>query len=168
MNSEKLIQVVAAALLLFFAYQFFFDSPSTSHSQSEVTYSRFIDIDGDPVELSDYFANYLWVDYAAEWCSYCDQQTATLKALAREYAGDVDFLTIVTGTAKVMEAPTAATARNWRDRHNLEPDRVIARFYTDRLPYHLLYAPDGNVLFRHSGLLQRRQIEEIIKQHTGF
>jgi len=42
---------------------------------------------------------------------------------------------------------------------------VIGRFYTDRLPYNLLYAPDGTVVYRGSGLMQESQIRQILSQH---
>ena len=119
----------------------------------------------EAVELDDYFGKLLWVDYAAEWCSYCDRQARTLRSLERKYAGEVDFLTVVTGTAQVMEPPTATTARAWASRYRLEPQQVIARFSTDRLPLNLFYAPDGSLLFSHSGLMSQRQVEDVLRTH---
>ena len=66
---------------LYFAVMFFFESTifdSSANTDYEMAPSQqgYINIHGEPVELSDYFGNYLWVDYAAEWCSYCDRQTS--------------------------------------------------------------------------------------------
>jgi len=136
--------------------------------EQATTYGSFINIYGETVELSDYFGKYLWVDYAAEWCSYCNQQTETLKLVASQFSEDMDFLTIVTGTSKVMEAPDMHSIRQWSDKHHLDPRMVIARFYTDRLPYNLLYSPEGKILYRGSGLLQKDEIEKIIYQYSDL
>jgi len=163
MKIRQLLPVIVFLTAVFMAASHFsIDTPLTPQAK---TYGQFINIYDEPVELSDYFGRYLWVDYAAEWCSYCNEQTQTLKHIANSYSGKLDFLTIVTGTDKVMKAPTVETIRAWTDKHNLDPRMVIGRFYTDRLPYNLLYTPEGTVVYRGSGLMQESQIRQILSQH---
>lgn len=161
----KFIQTIAFLVIGMFFLSYI--SSETPIQASESTYGQFIDINGQPVELSQFFGKYLWVDYAAEWCSYCYPQTEILKEITRQYAGKVDFLTIVTGTDVVIQAPNVQTIREWADKHNLDPQMVIGRFYTDRLPYNLLYSPEGAVLYQSSGLLNANEIRNIILHHIG-
>jgi thiol-disulfide isomerase/thioredoxin len=155
--------LVLVFILLIIASQFYSENPI---QPTEKTYGQFINIYGEKVELSDYFGKYLWVDYAAEWCSYCEPQTRTLKSLASKYHGKIDFLTIVTGTSKVMEAPTVEHIKAWSEKYDIDSRKIIGRFYTDRLPYNLLYSPGGKVLFRYSGLMKSVEIEQVIKKST--
>ena len=124
--------------------------------------NSYLDANGREVSLSDYFGRYLWVDYAAEWCSYCEPQARTLKGLEQKYRDQIMFLTVVTGTAKVMEPPSAETAMQWARRFDLAPDRVLANFRTNTLPYHILYAPSGAILFQGSGLLDAGKITRVL------
>ena len=157
--------------VLYFAVMFYVGSmildPSVNNDyEMAPSQQGYINVYGEPVELSDYFGNYLWVDYAAEWCSYCDQQTKILKTLERKFSGHFDFLTVVTGTSKVMQPPTGDTARDWAKKHKLKPEMVIARDLSETLPYNLLYSPEGEVLFRKSGLMQKNEVAAVINKFT--
>ena len=124
--------------VLYFAVMFYVGSmildPSVNNDyEMAPSQQGYINVYGEPVELSDYFGNYLWVDYAAEWCSYCDQQTKILKALERKFSGHFDFLTVLTGTSKVMQPPTGDTAKDWGKKHKLNlkwlsPGTFLKRF----------------------------------------
>jgi len=133
--------------------------------EQAVTYDSYVDSNGVSVSLDEFHGSYLWVDYAAQWCSYCDPQTRTMKALQRKLGDRLLFLTVVTGTDKVMKAPTADTAKQWASRFELDPEMVLAKFSTDTLPYHLLYSPSGEILFQGSGLYDEHKITNIINQH---
>ena len=158
------------ALMIFMAIAYIADDFTSVPRVEEqpVTYNSYIDLDGNMVSLDEFRGSYLWIDYAAEWCSYCEPQTRTIKALDRKIGDRILFITVVTGTNKVMQAPTAETARQWASRFDLEPDRVLARFSTDTLPYHLLYSPEGEILFQGSGLFTTDKIETIIDQHLTY
>jgi len=132
----------------------------------EQSAAAYITASGRPASLSEFHGNYLWVDHAAAWCSYCAPQTRTIKALARRYGDRLTFVTVVTGTDKVMESPSAATARDWAERFGLDPDRVLARFGTDTLPHHVLYSPQGEVLFRDSGLYDSDRVIAVLRAKT--
>jgi len=150
--------------IIFFFESTIFDSPANHNYEMVPSVQGYINVYGEPVELSDYFGNYLWVDYAAEWCSYCDPQTKTIKALEQKYAGQLGFLTVVTGTSDVMKSPTGNTARDWAEKYRLNPEMVIARDLSNTLPYNRLYSPTGEVLFEKSGLMKRSEIEAVINK----
>ena len=142
----------------------FFVSPPEIAPQ--ITSEAYIDATGMEVSLSKYYGDYLWVDYAAEWCGYCTSQTSTIKSLEQNYADKLVFLTVVAGTDKVMDPPTADTAMNWARRFNLNPTKVLAQFSTNTLPYHILYSPSGKILYQGSGLFNASQISNILSTHT--
>ncbi len=132
-----------------------------------ITYDSYVDVTGNVVSLDEFQGNYMWVDYAAEWCSYCEPQTRTIKVLDRKMGDKLFFLTVVTGTNKIMESPTAETARQWANQFNLDPDMVLAKYSTDTLPYHLLYSPSGEILFQGSGLYSESKIVSIINKYLN-
>lgn len=165
----SLNQLATIAVLMFLAFKLIdtvFDDTSTSLPQTNPEY--YIDATGTQVSLSDYTGNYLWVDYAAEWCSYCEPQTRTLQGVERHYGDRIVFLTVITGTEKVMESPSASTAMKWVKRFNLDPYRVLAKFSTNTLPYHVLYSPSGEILHQSSGLYSASMITGILKTHISL
>ena len=145
----------------------FFSAPSTE-TPTLTKANHYVDGWGNRVSLSDFSGKYLWVDYAAEWCSYCEPQTRILKGLELKYADRVTFLTVITGTDEVMQSPTAETALKWANRFNLDPYRVLAQFSTNTLPYHILYSPSGEILHQDSGLYQAGKITSLLNSHTAL
>ena len=129
--------------------------------------SSYVTARGRPASLSAFRGDFLWVDHAAAWCSYCAPQTRVIKALERQYGDRVTFVTVVSGTDKVMEPPSADTALAWAQRFGLDPERVLAHFSTDTLPHHVLYSPKGEVLFRDSGLYDRDRIIGVLRAKTS-
>ena len=144
-----------------------FSGGSPSHNTPARSKS-YVSATGTEVSLSDYYGDYVWVDYAAEWCSYCEPQTRTLKGLDEKYGHKLTFLTVVTGTGTVMEPPSADTAMEWAQRFDLDTDKVLAYFSTNRLPYHILYSPSGAILFQGSGLYNAGKITSVLNTHTNL
>ena len=169
MNADKLVKVITAVvvvvMLMNVAEMF---TAESAYEPAPPSVSSYLTAYGDAVELNRYFGNHLWVDYAATWCSYCDAQTGIIKALMQQYGSEVDFLTVVIGTDKVMQPPAAGHARDWADRHGLDPDHVLAYFSTETLPYHILYSPGGEVLYRGSGLHRQARIASLLDQHLPW
>lgn len=126
----------------------------------------YVTASGRNTSLKAYRSDYLWVDHAAAWCSYCATQTRTIKALERRYGDRLRFVTVMSGTDTVMQPPSVQTARDWAERFGLDPERVLARFGTDTLPYHVLYSPQGEVLFRDSGLYDEDQVISVLRANT--
>lgn len=166
MKPSILILGILYVAAMFYFEGVIFDPSANNDYELAPSQKGYLSVHGEPVELSNYFGNYLWVDYAAEWCSYCDRQTRTLKELERKFAGKLEFLTVVTGTSEVMEPPTGDTAKDWSEKHKLKPEMVIARDFSNTLPYNLLYSPEGEVLFEKSGLMMNNEVEAVINKLT--
>ena len=162
---RTLSSLIALFAVVYIAFQMLAIFSGHERANSAATPANtYIDANGREVSLSDYFGKYLWVDYAAEWCSYCEPQARTLKGLEQRYRDQIRFLTVVTGTAKVMEPPSAETAMQWARRFDLDPDRVLANFRTNTLPYHILYSPSGAILFQDSGLFDAGKITRVLSE----
>jgi len=165
-NINFIITLFAIIFIAFQMLDVFSGSAPANNTRS--TSSSYINATGTQVSLSDYHGDYLWVDYAAEWCSYCEPQTRTLKGLDEKYGDKLTFLTVVAGTGTVMEPPTAETAMNWARRFDLDTDKVLAYFSTNTLPYHILYSPSGTILFQGSGLYNASRITNVLNTHTSL
>ena len=165
-NFNSIITVFAIVYIAFQMLDVF--SGRAPANNTRTTSNSYINAAGMEVSLSDYYGNYLWVDYAAEWCSYCEPQARTLKGLEEKYGDKLTFLTVVTGTGSVMEPPTAETAMNWARRFDLDTNKVLAYFRTNKLPYHILYSPSGTILFQDSGLFDASKITNVLNTHTSL
>lgn len=127
-----------------------------------------INADGDNISLASFPGKLVWVDYAAEWCSACGPQSATIRSLAGSY-DDVAFVTVMTSEPAGFGHPaTPDTAKRWARRTSLDPGNVVAADFTSlKLPQHTLFAPDGTALFRHTGSLSAAHIQATLRHHLG-
>lgn len=164
---RKILEIVVIAVIFLVVWNKMNDTVTAPNEGRAITYSSYINVDGNVVFMDKFKGGYVWADYAAEWCSYCAPQTQTIKSLDRKIGDKILFITVVTGTHEVMQPPTAESARNWATRFNLDPEKVVAKFSTDTLPYHILYSPAGDVLYQGSGLYNESKITAIIKSHTS-
>ena len=165
---NRLVQTVIALMVIWTigSTVFRFAEDDGASANRQLSGKPYVTTDGQPASLDRFRGDYVWVDYAAEWCSYCAPQTRTIRALEQRYGDRLVFLTVVSGTDEVMQPPSPETARDWARRFDLDPSRVWARFSTDTLPHHVLYAPNGEVLFRESGLYDRDRILSVVRAKT--
>jgi len=167
--NKKFNFIITLFAIVYIAFQMLdVFSGSAPANNTRTLSNSYIDATGKDDSLSDYYCSYLWVDYAAEWCSYCEPQTRTLKGLEDKYGDKLTFLTVVTGTGIVMEHPTEETAMNWARRFELDTNKVLAYFSTNKLPYHILYSPSGTILFQGSGLYNASKITNVLNTHTSL
>ena len=69
---RSLSSLIALFAVVYIAFQMLAIFSGHSPANSAATPANsYVDANGREVSLSDYLGNYLWVDYAAEWCSYC-------------------------------------------------------------------------------------------------
>jgi thiol-disulfide isomerase/thioredoxin len=126
---------------------------------------------GKPVTMPDFEGKYVWAEYAAPWCEACTWQTPETMKIEKEMAGDVVFLTIMTGkSSKYNDHATVETARAWAKRYGLDAKRVLAaELWFKTVPEHRFYSPEGHTLFVHVGTLSAGQISEVISYYkTGW
>ena len=148
---------VAALAALLIAVQACSPAPAPRHTTVNAL--------GEPSSLAQFAGQYVWVDYAAEWCAACDPQSKVIRTLANGLDGEVVFVTIMTSEKEGYGHPaTQATAADWAARYSLAPDRVFAADLTSMtLPQHALFAPDGQEIYRYTGSMSAKDITTVLE-----
>lgn len=120
-----------------------------------------------PVGLEDFVGSFLWLDYAAPWCSPCLLQAKVLHSLDESASDGVVFLTLLTSGDEPLEEATQSTAAAWAHRHGLDPSRVVASNEIGRtIPQHTLFSPLGQTLYHAIGYHTEAQIRAIIRRQV--
>ena len=126
---------------------------------------------GQPVGADLFEGRFLFVEYAAPWCSSSGPQAVSFRNLMRRgtIAGrKVVFLTVMTGGKEALTPSTRETAADWAGRHGLDPARVVAEGQSGRtIPQHALFSPMGQTLYRSEGQLSQDQMAALLVRHVG-
>ena len=125
---------------------------------------------GEMVSLEDFADQFIWSDYAAPWCRPCTPQTQAIKQVERSLDDDaVVFLTVMTSdTGGFGDPATRQTAAKWASRFGLDPTQVLAANLTSMtIPKHLLFSPDGHVLFEKTGSMTAAEVRTVLDQYMG-
>jgi thiol-disulfide isomerase/thioredoxin len=124
---------------------------------------------GENVRFDQFEGRFIWAEYAAPWCASCAKQASAIKQVEDSIGRAVVFLTIVTSDMGGYGDPaTRTTAQKWADQHGLEPQRVLAADLTaTTIPRHILYSPEGQVLFIATGYLPADRIKEVIEERSS-
>ncbi len=124
---------------------------------------------GQPVGAHQFEGRFVFVEYAAPWCSSSGPQAVSFRNLMNRgtFADrDVVFLTVMTGGEEALAPSTRETAAEWAARYGLDPSRVAAEGQSSRtVPQHALFSPSGQTLFRQEGQLSEDQMAEILQRH---
>ena len=123
---------------------------------------------GEEVCVAEFQEWFVWVDYAAPWCTPCSSQAKVIKEFGDELGDQAVFLTVITSAnAEYQSIPTQQTAKGWAQRFGLNPARVVAA--TDKwgmtIPTHILFSPTGQTLYRAQGFHTKKQIREIMDRY---
>lgn len=120
-----------------------------------------IDGNGDTVSWGDFSGNFVWAEYAAAWCSTCDRQASELRGMDQKEVVHITIMTIEMGG--YGHPATQQTAANWARHYDLDPADVIAADMTSKtVPHHILFSPEGQILFEQSGFISRDNIGRVI------
>ena len=123
--------------------------------------------EGEMVCLDQYEGRFVWADYAAPWCPACKHQAQDIRRLDGNCGEDVVFLTVMTSDMGGYGDPaTRQTARSWSKSFGLDPSRVLAADLTAKtVPKHILFSPDGQVLFEKTGQLGAGEIRSTLTRY---
>lgn len=126
---------------------------------------------GQPVGADQFEGRFVFVEYAAPWCSSSGPQAVSFRNLMNRgtIAGhEVVFLTVMTGGEEALTPSTRETAADWARRYGLDPARVVAEGQSSRtVPQHALFSPMGQTLYRKTGQLSDDQLAGVLDRHIG-
>jgi hypothetical protein len=124
---------------------------------------------GKPVHMEQFKGRFIWADYAAPWCSTCSKQRSVLSRLEHSLGTEIVFLTVMTsGPDGYGDPATRATAQAWSDQQGAHPDRVVAANLTSMtIPRHVLFSPEGQMLFEHTGFMPEDAIRRTLERHRS-
>lgn len=126
---------------------------------------------GQSVGLSQFEGSFVWVEYAAPWCSSSRPQAVSFRNLEKSgaFPGDkVVFLTVMTGGQEVFTPSTREIAAEWAGRFDLDPAKVVAEGQSSRtVPQHALFSPMGQTLYRREGQLSEDQMAAVLTRYIA-
>ncbi|MFT5123834.1 MAG: thiol-disulfide isomerase/thioredoxin [Kiritimatiellia bacterium] len=129
-----------------------------------------ISASGKPVSMAQFHGQFVWVDYAAPWCAPCKTQARVIKQLEHSMKGQVQFLTVMTSKSNNYDdVPDQQTAKAWAAKHGLSRDHVVVadNLWSRTIPAHILFSPEGQMLYRSTGGLNAAQIKAVVDQHLA-
>ncbi len=114
-------------------------------------------------------SHYLLINFWASWCRPCVQEIPLLKKLAADHNDEL----IVLGIAADRLEPAQAFAQRMAIDYPLlygeyAQTEALMRAYgnsRDVLPYSLLIDPAGQIIWRHTGLLRRADLQRLPLPH---
>lgn len=126
---------------------------------------------GQPVGADQFEGRFVFVEYAAPWCSSSGPQAVSFRNLMSRgtIAGhEVVFLTVMTGGEEALTPSNRETAAEWARRYGLDPARVVAEGQSSRtVPQHALFSPMGQTLYRKTGQLSDDELAGVLDRHIG-
>ncbi|MFP6660598.1 MAG: TlpA disulfide reductase family protein [Myxococcota bacterium] len=140
----------------------------TGESAAPAPDFRLPQLDGGEVALADWAGRPVLIDFWATWCPPCVYQVPELNALyaAHREAGDVGIFGISIDDDDAIDA-----VRSWTEEKGVEypillSDDGLARPYGALgFPTVVLIDPDGNVVWRHAGVIEHEDIEERLEPY---
>ncbi len=125
---------------------------------------------GTQVDVCDDVGKYpwIWVSYAAPWCSASKAQAPHIRALLRGAGSDLSIYTVLTSSHEPFSAATANDARAWSNAYGLPARQVLAEEATRTIPQHLLIGPDGRTFYRYVGFLRTEEIQQILDDFSNY
>lgn len=122
---------------------------------------------GEPVDVCEYAGpGWVWVTYAAGWCSASRNQAPQVHRFARSARRDVAVFTVLTGGPEIGVPATQRDARSWANAHGLPAERVLYESEEGgrTIPQHLLLGPDGRTWYRYVGYLDAEAMHRLLEE----
>lgn len=126
------------------------------------------DTEGHVVDVCDYVVDdgWVWVTYAAEWCSSSRKQASAVRQLTGSVnSNDVTVFTVLTSGSDPFVAARSSDAKIWAQTHRLPVSLVLYDSEAGGrvLPQHMLLGPDGKTWYRYIGYLDAEQMRHLLQ-----
>lgn len=153
-----LLIVTAGVLLLVAAGIVAFTGNADNEGAEEGTTITMLD--GSMVNLADYRGKTVVVNFWASWCPPCRAEMPMLDAYYQEHKNDDFMMIAVNSEEAAITARTFIQDMGYTFPVGLDEDGRLAReFAIMGLPLTLVYGPDGELVYRHNGLITRDVVE---------
>ncbi|MDQ2941977.1 MAG: TlpA family protein disulfide reductase [Chloroflexota bacterium] len=126
-----------------------------------------VDLDGNPIRLSDFAGKPLWIVFWATWCIPCQQEAPDIRAAYHAHEGDVAVLAID------IQEPAAAV-RAYALSHDLDYAIGLDATATVKdlygawgLPSHFFLDGNGVIRDRYFGQMTRELMERHLRAILG-
>ena len=127
------------------------------------------DLDGRQRHASEFDDKVVVLNFWATWCPPCRKETPEFVALQEAFTGRVQFI----GIAIDDEGPVRDFAKSFGvnypvllgDMEAIAMSRSLGNRY-EGLPFTVVAAPGGEVVLRHTGGLEREELEPLLRQLT--
>ena len=131
----------------------------------------YVDLAGEQRQSTEWQDKILVLNFWATWCPPCRTETPLFVELQREYQGkNVQFVGIAVDDPELVQAFADTYGINYPillgDLAAMDISRQLGNRF-EALPYTLVVAPGGQVVFRHHGGLSREDLEPIVQQLIG-
>jgi len=128
------------------------------------------DLQGRQRSLEEFADKVVVLNFWATWCPPCRKETPEFVALQELYGSNVQFI----GIAIDDEEPVREFADSYSVNYPLLLGDVEAVSLSRRLgnryeglPFTVVATPDGDVVLRHTGGLERDQLEPLLRELTS-
>lgn len=159
------VLLIGAAVTGVLAYRWL--QPAPPPAPADLASLQFTDLQGNPVTLAAWQDKLLLVNFWASWCAPCRKEIPMLTEVQQEYGPQgfqivgpaMDEPDVAAQLAEVMKInyPVFAGSTEIIQAMDALGDQIGA------LPFSVLIRPDGTVVMRHSGELQRDSLVALIE-----
>lgn len=124
-----------------------------------------LDAEDNAVDVCAAEGRWVWVSYAAAWCSTSRKQAPVLSRLTRSPPQDALLYAVLTNGDEVFTPATRRDAQAWAGTDGFDRQRVLrdAEPGNRTLPQRLLIGPDGRTWYRYIGYLEAAEIASLLE-----
>lgn len=156
-SSLPLIIVFAGAALLVAALMI---SLVAGGGQQKANPNAITLLDGGSVEIADYEGQVLLVNFWASWCPPCRAEMPELQAYYDQYQDDGLALIMINSGEPESTARSFIQQSGFTFPVGIDPtNRISDNYGINALPITLVYDQDGEIVYRHSGLISRAVLD---------
>lgn len=122
-------------------------SPSLEEHSATIQNAEFTDLDGNPVDLSQFEGKLVLIDFWESWCGPCLQVFPAMQDLREEYPDNFEMLAVTVG---LTEGPEEARA--FADEHGYDftwlydANGVFAELGGTGIPFKVYVDPSGELI----------------------
>jgi len=138
--------------------------PEVGYTAPDFTLS---DLDGNPVKLSDFRGQVVYLNFWATWCPPCREEMPAIEAIHKEMGDKVKVLAVnIEGTRDEVSAFAREFGLSFPI--VLDSDLSVARKYLVRgIPVSLFIDKDGVIRAKYVGGLTKDKMAQAIRKASG-